>query len=351
MDLDSTEDSGVTFESAKMKVTDFVAYVLGQIPPLSLYAIDGTILADRTITALGRFTKWVGGNVTVKMADAINNYGFTVEDNVGTEKAEMGYDQATASGFLKIDNNDLYVNDGFVGVGTASISGAGEKLRINGSGLIDMQIGLNGELPQSNSAITVPRNSTGIAFSSSGACLYESTTGVTLNNATSSTATKPLLFNIGANRNVGEFIQGSAPLYPTLFKIKGLGATSSVTNRPSILVQISQYWDGTASQDKESNIAHNTTSTSGNSQLDFKISGSTLATMMDNGRVGVGTTNPHTSAKLEVSAEQQGFLKPRMSTANRDGMPSPAEGLEIYNTTTQKMNFYNGEDWIVITSA
>jgi hypothetical protein len=85
--------------------------------------------------------------------------------------------------------------------------------------------------------------------------------------------------------------------------------------------------------------------------LEFKIGSSTLATMMDNGRVGIGTTNPHTSAKLEVSAEEQGFLKPRMSTKNRNRISSPAEGLEIYNTTTKKMNFYNGEDWIVITSA
>jgi hypothetical protein len=40
-----------------------------------------------------------------------------------------------------------------------------------------------------------------------------------------------------------------------------------------------------------------------------------------------------------------------MSTGNRDGMPSPAEGLEIYNTTTKKMNFYDGEGWVEITSS
>jgi len=136
MDLDSTEDSGVTFESAKMKVSEFIGYILEQIPPLSLYVIDGTISANRTVTALGRFTKWVGGNVTIKMADDINDYGFTVENNLGAEKAEMGYDQSTSSGFLKIDNNDLYVNNRFVGIGTGTATGT-ENLNVVGRTIID----------------------------------------------------------------------------------------------------------------------------------------------------------------------------------------------------------------------
>jgi len=136
MDLDSTEDSGVTFESAKMKVSEFIGYILEQIPPLSLYVIDGTISANRTVTALGRFTKWVGGNVTIKMADDINDYGFTVENNLGAEKAEMGYDQSTSSGFLKIDNNDLYVNNRFVGIGTDTATGT-ENLNVVGKTILD----------------------------------------------------------------------------------------------------------------------------------------------------------------------------------------------------------------------
>lgn len=41
---------------------------------------------------------------------------------------------------------------------------------------------------------------------------------------------------------------------------------------------------------------------------------------------------------------------PRYTTTARDAL-SPAAGLTIYNTTTNKLNFYNGSSWEVVTSA
>lgn len=41
----------------------------------------------------------------------------------------------------------------------------------------------------------------------------------------------------------------------------------------------------------------------------------------------------------------QGLLPPKMTTAERDAIPSPEEGLQIYNTTTKVPEFYNGTTW------
>ena len=62
------------------------------------------------------------------------------------------------------------------------------------------------------------------------------------------------------------------------------------------------------------------------------------------GEVGIGIT-PDASAKLDVMSTTQGFLPPRMSTTQRDAVSSPSEGLMIYNTTTNLLNFFNGTVW------
>ena len=54
-------------------------------------------------------------------------------------------------------------------------------------------------------------------------------------------------------------------------------------------------------------------------------------------QTGIGTTTPHASAKLEVSASNKGFLPPRialLSTTDVATITSPATGLVIYNTAT-----------------
>ncbi len=60
--------------------------------------------------------------------------------------------------------------------------------------------------------------------------------------------------------------------------------------------------------------------------------------------VGIGTATPAASAKLEVSSTTKGFLPPRMTQVQRDLIPFVA-GLMIYNTTTNKPNYYDGTMW------
>jgi hypothetical protein len=56
---------------------------------------------------------------------------------------------------------------------------------------------------------------------------------------------------------------------------------------------------------------------------------------LDGQNVGIGTSNPHPSARLEVNDNTRGLLIPRMTTAERDAIANPANSLLIFNTTTQ----------------
>lgn len=51
------------------------------------------------------------------------------------------------------------------------------------------------------------------------------------------------------------------------------------------------------------------------------------------------------SAVLDVRSTTKGALFPRMTSTQRDAINSPATGLVIYNTTTQKLNWYDGDSW------
>ena len=63
------------------------------------------------------------------------------------------------------------------------------------------------------------------------------------------------------------------------------------------------------------------------------------------GRIGIGASLPDSSAQLDVSSSTRGFLPPRMTQSQREAIAGPAAGLVIYNTTTGKLNHFNGTAW------
>lgn len=65
------------------------------------------------------------------------------------------------------------------------------------------------------------------------------------------------------------------------------------------------------------------------------------------GSVGLGTATPHTSAMLEITSTERGFLLPRMTTVQIASISAPADGLQVYNTTDGKLYIYVGpaEQW------
>lgn len=69
------------------------------------------------------------------------------------------------------------------------------------------------------------------------------------------------------------------------------------------------------------------------------------------GRSTFGSENSYPSAQVAVDSTVKGFLPPRMTGVQRDAIATPAAGLMVYNTTTNKLNFYNGTAWEAVTSA
>jgi len=62
--------------------------------------------------------------------------------------------------------------------------------------------------------------------------------------------------------------------------------------------------------------------------------------------VGIGTgAPPHPSAMLEIQDTTGGFLYPRLTTAQRNGINNPATGLTIFNTTSQCFEAYFANGW------
>lgn len=63
-------------------------------------------------------------------------------------------------------------------------------------------------------------------------------------------------------------------------------------------------------------------------------------------QVGIGTTTPNVSAKLEISSTNSGFLPPRMTAVQRIAISTPAEGLLVYQTDDSKgYYYYTGGAW------
>ncbi len=70
-------------------------------------------------------------------------------------------------------------------------------------------------------------------------------------------------------------------------------------------------------------------------------------------QVGIGNTNPDTSAMLDITSETQGMLAPRMTTAQRTAIATPANSLWVYDTTLSAYFFYDAltSSWIKINSS
>jgi len=70
-----------------------------------------------------------------------------------------------------------------------------------------------------------------------------------------------------------------------------------------------------------------------------------LPTAFSQVAVNTDGSSPDGSAMLEVKSTDKGFLPPRLSSAQRDAISSPAEGLTIYNTDAECIQFFNGTLW------
>ncbi|WP_415327154.1 hypothetical protein [Chryseobacterium sp. MMS23-Vi53] len=74
-------------------------------------------------------------------------------------------------------------------------------------------------------------------------------------------------------------------------------------------------------------------------------------TLDKSGNIGIGTTTPNAAAVLDVSSTTQGFLPPRLTTAQRNAIANRPPGLMVYNTDTNCLNFWNSAEWVSTCSS
>lgn len=66
--------------------------------------------------------------------------------------------------------------------------------------------------------------------------------------------------------------------------------------------------------------------------------------------VAIGTNTPvaHASAALDVQSTTQGVLVPRMTSAQRNAIASPATGLMVFDTSMNQFWYYSGSTWVAM---
>ena len=62
-------------------------------------------------------------------------------------------------------------------------------------------------------------------------------------------------------------------------------------------------------------------------------------------------SSPNGSAILDLKSSSMGLLLPRLSTTDRDAISLPTDGLVIFNTTTNSLNYYTAGFWNEISGA
>jgi hypothetical protein len=144
----------------------------------------------------------------------------------------------------------------------------------------------------------------------------------------------------------------------TLMHVKGSGSTSATT---SLLVQNSAGTqtfkvndDGSINIGQQSNTNFPYINLSGiygglflnaGDSIVFRSGGSEAMRVNAALSVGIGATSINASAKLQIDSTTKGFLPPRMTTTQKNAISTPASGLMVYDTDTNKLCCYNGTSW------
>jgi hypothetical protein len=159
-------------------------------------------------------------------------------------------------------------------------------------------------------------------------------TGSTGSSFTGGTVTGPTNFTNGLTANTI-----SATTYYNLPAQSGLTiGTTSITGGSS--GQVLFHGSGNVVQETNS-LTFDSASTTG--QLRF-VSGGLVYS--PSGAASWSSV----SAGFEVQSTTKGFLQPRMTSAQRDAISSPATGLTVYQTTDNYLSLFNGTNWQNIVS-
>jgi len=88
-----------------------------------------------------------------------------------------------------------------------------------------------------------------------------------------------------------------------------------------------------------------------NSGIDGSGTHTSKFNVLNDGSTGINTSTPNISSVLDIVSTTKGVLLPRMTTAEKNAISSPVEGLSVYDLTLHKLCVFTGSVWETITSS
>lgn len=264
-----------------------------------------------------------------------------VAGKIATNGTTVVYQPTAFTGTLVLGNGGTNLTsvseedgfyDIFIGLGTATANTAG-----NYSVVVGSQSFVNNTTGNANTALgayTLVNNISGSNNTAVGQQAMYSNTGSS-NTALGDTALYAITSgasNVGLGFSAGRYIAN--------------GSTANQTSGTSVYLGASTK--SLASGDaNEIVIGYNAIGLGSNTAI---LGNSSITTTALRGNVGIGITSPNANAILDVTSTTKAFMPPRMTTTQRDAIPSPTAGMVIYNSSTNKLNVYT-TTWEAVTSS
>src|SRR5688572_21960379 len=83
----------------------------------------------------------------------------------------------------------------------------------------------------------------------------------------------------------------------------------------------------------------------------FFLPGSAIRVHGQSLAINTDGSSADASAMLDVKSTNRGLLIPRMTSAQRTAIISPATGLQVYDTDLNLLYFYNGAAWAGLSAS
>ena len=282
----------------------------------NIYTTDGTLTADRFVT-MGSFNLYFERDIRVYGVrvgrGGSNSSSSTVLGNnssAGVNNVIIGYQAGNSTtGFSNVAVGYVAL---FSNVSANWNTAIGSNSLYFNTGTGNTAVGLNSML----------NNTTGTYNTAIGFRAGQYITG----NGQNQTSTNSIYVGVdtkaSASGNTNEIVIG--------YQETGLGSNTTIIGNSSTVT--------TAIRGR---LLLGTTTDSGSYQLDANGAGRFTGSLLVN-----SSSSINASAILQADSTTKGFLKPRMTTTERNAISTPATGLSVYNTTTNTNDYYNGTAWV-----
>jgi hypothetical protein len=272
---------------------------VGTNTPLSGLQVSTNVLASSAgYSSLGHQTGEYGGVGSNYYNPVGGNYFRTNADPV----SQMYFD---AGGFVFRNSPSAAANSGIVFTTRALLNSTGDLTIGNGGTTLGARVGIKGS--GSTSATT--------------SLLVQNSSAVTMAQIKDN---GEAYFNIDRTGNGFQIADGGAPTQQTVLYQKG-GITQTTTRGSSSLKYF--IWSSNGSEFPNGHFGYNFDQ--------FIISD--VQKDLDAAKIA--------SAVLQADSTTRGFLPPRMTTTQKNAIATPAAGLVVYDSTTNKLCCYNGSTW------